>query len=359
MSSDSHISLTVQSADVTGTVTSQAPYETMGKIGDRRFFFRVDSSEYQFAVSGRFSNHSDPRYIAAHGGNYSKRETITFKPAPAACLELLKTCVGEYLKAAETRPPEYQDRVVAFIDVLGFSQRIRQSGDSTEILDSTVYALQDVQQEFIDHPNSEIQRFFRANLLDLDMEDSQPMITQVSDSVIISRLAMVKGAVQDLIIDVSYLTHLFQSHHFLVRGAIRVGKVIHTDRLILGPGYIAAVEGEKAFPNPAVNIDETVMALGRERMSDDHRLVNHFNECVIQDPATKLYILDYFNDYERNIDLRLTAEEHYAGLKNIIEHQLQIATDPKVKAKYEWMRDGFNESAIVKSGRLEPIATSA
>ena len=245
----------------------------------------------------------------------------------------------------------YQDRVIAFIDIIGFKKIVEKTVTDQAYLGSIIDAIAEIRGQFIDDPKSPFQQMVRTVLFE---DDFDTQVIQVSDCIVISKLANIPGALQYLIGDVTLAIHILISHGLLCKGRIECGKVFHTDKYIIGPAYNAAYLGEEAEFVPAITLSKGLREFGTNNRSDDVQVEKHFDTFVIQHIHDNYYI-DYFNDLEGYIDVFETPAEHYGKLRRIIEDEYCIATDYKIKAKYLWMIDKFNASCVVKEKKLQPI----
>ena len=256
---------------------------------------------------------------------------------------------GEALKAAPDR--HYQERLVAFIDIIGFKSIIDRTVVDPTYLESIIAAISEIRDQFINDRNTALQKMIRDQLFPDEFETH---VIQVSDCMVISKLAHPPGALQSLVIDIALAIHILISHGLLCRGRIERGKVFHSEEYIIGPAYIAAYLAESAEFVPAVTLSADLQEFGARNQPDNPKLEEYFNHFVI--PHIKnTYFIDYFNDLEGFIDMLEDPIQHYAGLRDIIEREYNNASDYRVKAKYLWMIDRFNESRIVKDRRLRKL----
>jgi hypothetical protein len=133
---------------------------------------------------------------------------------------------------------KYETRIVAFIDILGFKQSVKKSTDNKTEFNRIFKTLTELKEFFLE-PKSEY-------ILKAEKEygiDTQ--ITQVSDSLIISRVIHEKGGVYSMVSDCSFAIHLLIEHGFLCRGAIKVGKMYHKDSILFGEAYLNAYDAEE------------------------------------------------------------------------------------------------------------------
>lgn len=335
------------------------PIQATGKISDHRFYFRARGEDWSFTVADENSNVSEPAAIFAEDQGFlltgpwgdSGEELAIFDKAEKIILD----CTKKYLEYAKSAPRKYQDRIVAFVDIIGFKAIVEKTVSDEAYFNSIIDSISEIRREFIKHPKSEFQMKVRDLLYDpFDNPDYKTMVLQVSDCMVISKLANVYGALEDLVLELALAIHILITQGLLCRGCIEYGKVYHTDEYIVGPGYTAAYLGEEKEFVPAVSLSKEVYSLALQKRSSDARARDYFDNFVVPHTSDRFFI-DYFNDLEGYIDVFERPQEHYGKLKRIIQYEYTRANDYKIKAKYLWMIDHFNESKIVKSGLIKPI----
>ncbi|RON26605.1 hypothetical protein [Pseudomonas lini] len=140
----------------------------------------------------------------------------------------------------------YEDRLVAFLDLLGFSKMVLDGRDD------------DV--EFAVNLIPDMIRTHQGNTLRDDLQ-----VTTISDSIILSVKANADEILKDLFnicVIVGRIQHELALNGYYMRGGISVGKMIHNSKknLIVGPAYIQAylLESESCIV-PRVVIGEEVL----------------------------------------------------------------------------------------------------
>ena len=145
----------------------------------------------------------------------------------------------------------YEQRIVCFIDILGFSNRIKHTAKETteaaQLLDDTCDAL--------DLLNTYQQIMWYKT----DIENIK--VTQFSDSIVITFPwkenddSLYRGLKA-----IRYIqTTMLKLYGVLLRGGIVLGNIIHTDKLLLGPAMVSAYELEsKCAVSPRIVVDPKV-----------------------------------------------------------------------------------------------------
>ncbi len=135
---------------------------------------------------------------------------------------------------AASPPYQYQDRFLAFIDILGFGQFVQSRKDSPS---EVIKKVRDVYEKLYNRLN-------QARTSDIDINFSM-----FSDSVVISKVVgdddeAKKDSIQELVWCVNQVVVELLSCGFLTRGAIVRGQIVHEDQFIVGPALINAYKLE-------------------------------------------------------------------------------------------------------------------
>lgn len=221
----------------------------------------------------------------------------------------------------------YEDSIIAYIDILGFKKYIEETtlnGNQNELY-RILFKFKDL-----------------ANSHPLKRPDRHS--THFSDLIIIS-CPINKSSIEDLLNDLLELTHSLIDSKLFLRGIIIKGKILHQNGIIFGPGLIDAylLEKEKViFPRIIVEKEiVTNFKLVSESNSVKYSYIQK-KHLLDMDPFDGQYFINYFSRYialdkkskkktgifeDRFMDLILT------GLKN---------EESRVKAKYQWMADWHN-----------------
>ena len=124
----------------------------------------------------------------------------------------------------------YDNRLVAFLDILGFSNAIKNANERDEkSIYATFGALEKTKQYIYEEAEKK--------------EVKSLQITIMSDSIVISIKKKEENATY-IFLDAIYRRH-FYIEYFLVRGGIAVGKLYHKENIVFGPAFIAAYNIEK------------------------------------------------------------------------------------------------------------------
>lgn len=213
----------------------------------------------------------------------------------------------------------YETRVVAFIDILGFSEVIKDEMKAKQIFD----ALKEVKDHVDTHFTSDNYARFKG------VFDTQ--ITAFSDSVVISG-----SASQAIIVylDTLRFAGLLIKNGFLCRGALSVGKLHHSNGLLFGQAFIDAYKSEtKRAIYPRIIVDKEVESLIAESEINQgefsHLLKDDFDgECYID-----LSMLNHFLGESERVQILL---------KRIINSSINENEDKSIVQKHNWLINAYN-----------------
>ncbi|WP_039396567.1 hypothetical protein [Novosphingobium sp. MBES04] len=218
---------------------------------------------------------------------------------------------------------KYQPRVVAFLDILGFSKLVENADDPE--WRRAILGLVDTMRNTVG-----------ANPIHGDLR-----ATQFSDCIVISGQADgigLHGVLQGAV----FLANNLLQQSVLLRGGIACGNMIHTDEVLFGPGYLRAYEMDRSGAPPRISIHSSLEPLISGPMWEEvfafrtdpydlTKTLNTLREYQIYTPEPKVgqVILDENARY---------LAERIAGQCYKAEH---IAS---VRAKWLWMERYWNEA---------------
>ena len=214
----------------------------------------------------------------------------------------------------------YEQRIVCFIDILGFSNRIKQTEKETAEA---------------------------AQLLD-DIENIK--VTQFSDSIVITFPwnenddSLYRGLKAIRYIQATML----KLYGVLLRGGIVLGNIIHTDKLLLGPAMVSAYELEsKCAVSPRIVIDPKVafrFSRVKKRKLERKDVVSKY---IIHKDLDDTSYIDYFNFEENEIFNNDELLEYFKQLCEMIAKYVD-SSDISIRMKYLWMRNKIKKSNLFK-----------
>jgi hypothetical protein len=129
-------------------------------------------------------------------------------------------------KAATPDHPKYEERIILFLDFLGFKEIVEGTVGNEANLGILLNA---------------IDRLYEIGNDDKDLYASV-RVTTFSDSVVLSYAVREQSAVFYLLCDIAFAIIDLAIRGFLVRGAVTIGELIHTERYLVGPAMVKAYE---------------------------------------------------------------------------------------------------------------------
>jgi hypothetical protein len=231
----------------------------------------------------------------------------------------------------------YENRIVAFIDILGFKELVNQSISIDSTDDS--------------HKIDELNKVLISARRILDIDDPEKglytsrMVTQFSDSMVLSYRVDEESSLFNILINILHLVINLLADRILCRGGISYGKIIHTDKVIFGPALISAYDTEsKAALYPRIIIDTTIIKKAIEyrvwgHTAEDEQ--NYISEIVSED-TDQMYYVDYFLKAESEFDnLENDMPDHIKNLQEIIDRGI-LSEKPDLRVKYGWLANKYN-----------------
>lgn len=240
-------------------------------------------------------------------------------------------------------PLNYSERIVCFIDVLGFREHIKgtlhpDGSDNVQSIRNIANAIE-VVRDVVDirgRPAAALKQ-----------------ITQFSDSLVISFPINKESGLFYALLEIMWVQMNLVTRGMLCRGGIARGKLIHTPELLFGPAMVDAYTLEsKAANYPRVILDQSIIDAGvaahaRHHGPDDEK------ESILRLLAKDgdgMYYIDYITLIEAELDGPEQHPTYLMDLRNIIAQGL-LSRDPSVKVKYLWLREKFSPYlAMLKEG---------
>ena len=221
---------------------------------------------------------------------------------------------------------KFENRAVAFIDVLGFKSVV----DAAEQCGSTLTEL----EQLIDVLESAVPK------LDGTVDQSVPreLIPRhiyISDSIILSapltsnRMPRYRG-LSSLVMRVIQLSHILLSKGQLLRGGISVGSLWHTDSNIVGAAYQEAYQLETKTMAPRIELSRSAKELWDRTEGAGNTMCleykNHFMVNVLHDY--------YLKDKSHG-----AAERAFESYSRVIEKNLRANHPERVRYKWWWFKE--------------------
>jgi hypothetical protein len=270
---------------------------------------------------------------------------------------------------------DYEDRIIAFVDILGFRDMLTEMDRSPEIFSTVKSALYSVMYEELavrygeDDPDA-----FKStyDILDPDQEaaDSDTtgaQMTAFSDCFLISEKI---ERLPYLIARVHRLAFRLLLKGIVTRGGIVRGRIHHDARVAFGPGLVEAYRRETTvalYPRIVVDSDvaSTFQSIEADRL-DHASLISHGGRSLLaRDIDGSWFINPFVIVIERVKNLGFGAytplwERYFQRVRDQLVGRLQFELDrgePAFIAKIRWLVYHFNENLRGFPGKVPPIDT--
>lgn len=248
-----------------------------------------------------------------------------------------------------SKPIAYEDRYCLFLDILGFKEVVEQSaapktgplkGSPRPHPGTLYFGLKQIARS-LNYKSVVVGKTGK-------MKPSSRVVTQFSDSVVVSYLVGETGGLADMLYDVLHLQLELVQRGLLIRGAITQGLLHHDSDFVFGPALNEAAELEKVAMYPRVIVDRELLSsagittsrIAKSRSSTGREAAN----LVAQD-LDGLFYVDYFNVHPEDFsDDWGDLSEYLIGLRDVIKG-LSSKRQPSLRLKHSWLRQKFNSVA--------------
>lgn len=257
----------------------------------------------------------------------------------------------------------YDDRLIAFLDILGFKELVERSRTDTEAFRSVRNALERLEGA---------RARWQAMKLRWQGQDTDQTLRShaFSDSVIISDLAL--GGAITLLGAVAETAFVLFTGGILTRGAIAHGQLSHTAAYAFGPALVEAykLEGGAAKGPRIILVDGVLLVSSMERVSVDQGEPFRVTSYFVKD-IDGLYFFDWLSLVVTQPRLFCPAEDRstaeglvHAGLeagRASLVRQFRQAAQYDVRSKLGWFVSYFNRTVsqydCVRDLIIEPTET--
>lgn len=235
---------------------------------------------------------------------------------------------------------EYKDQIVAFLDILGFSDIVKEVQNDPKLASEKIGFLTETIRTILEGNLS-------SRLLpDDQLSSSEPKFKVFSDCICIAfdciedEPEYTASSVFSFLIKLLRIQTEFALNDIFVRGAVTVNGHFHNDDIIFSAALINAYSMEsKIAIYPRVIVDETVIRLLR---TPDHVAeFPYLNEIIKRDVDGLAFIdyLEYYREIDYPEDIPVFLQRH----RNILEQNILKYQVPRVKEKYLWSARYHNQ----------------
>lgn len=219
----------------------------------------------------------------------------------------------------------FEERAVAFIDVLGFKSVV-ENLDSKNFLEELVATLEEAVPGLDSMVDSNVPR------------ELIPKHISISDSIILSAPLTSDNmdsycGLSILVMRVIQLTHMFLAKGYLIRGGISIGSVWHTDSNIVGPAYQNAYLIETKTGSPRIELDAKAKDYWLERNGTSNFMCLNYRDCFMVNGLHDYYIQDGTHG---------ATEKVFKNYKTTIEQKKSSEMIDSVQYKWWWYGEFLN-----------------
>jgi len=252
----------------------------------------------------------------------------------------------------------YENRVVAFVDILGFKDILSKTVDKDnndvqsqiDKVTDAYYSIRDVWDldDEISNENPELKKAYD------EIKSNSKIVTTFSDSIVISFLQKEPSEIFSTLLELKWLIMRLISRGILCRGALAYGKMIHTDKFLFGPALVEAYETEsKAALYPRIIVSRELIQMAGQARAEHHdsKTEIEYVRKLLKEDTDGMYYIDYFLGAQSELD---DPENDFPTYINEVSEVIRKgvrSTRPDVKIKYMWMRDKVNR--VIATGKKE------
>lgn len=247
---------------------------------------------------------------------------------------------------------KFEERFVAFVDILGFRELVKQSVTDQKLYNTLVKALNEM------------------NIIRPDADEATGLLaTTFSDNILLSADDTLYG-IEHLIFSIDYLANALLDEGILVRGAISRGLIKHTPNMAFGPALVEAVDFESRIAvHPRVIFAKSAVrqiAKWTEpkvlEAALTKRVWNIYNSRMIQDNDDGVYFVHILNRLEAFSGQTETVgdvtghplSKRIQSLSKWLQDELDgTIANPRVYEKLKWLAKYWNER--VRAGAISRI----
>jgi hypothetical protein len=240
---------------------------------------------------------------------------------------------------------KYEQRIVAFIDILGFRALLdetvdKDGNDNEEKIDSVIESYQAIRSVWdLDE---------KSKHLDIKSSESKK-VSIFSDSIVVSFKVDEPSEVFYTLLEIKWLIMRLLSRQVLCRGAVAIGKFIHTDNYLFGPALVEAYTLEsRAAMYPRIILDRTIIIEGSRRSAVHHSFSEEkeFVYSLLGQDSDGMYYIDYFFKAQEELDdPDYDFPNYITNLGDIIRKGLMGSSHHSkadLRVKFSWMREKYN-----------------
>jgi len=253
---------------------------------------------------------------------------------------------------------KYEDRIVAFVDILGFRDILTKTVDKDgndiqsqiDLITDAYNSIRDVW----DLDDDKYENYPALKEAHEEIKTKSKKITIFSDSIVISFLQKERSEIFYTLLELKWMIMRLVSKGILCRGALSYGKMIHNDKFLFGPALVEAYLTEsKAALYPRIIVSrELIQMAGTYRSSQhDPKTEIEYVKKLLKEDTDGMFYIDYFLGAQSELDDPENDFPSYVNDVSDVVRKGVRSTRPDVKIKYMWMRDKINK--VIASGKKQ------
>ena len=233
---------------------------------------------------------------------------------------------------SKTPHDQYEKRLVAFLDLLGFKELVSRFPEEPKLFDWTLSILKATKSQ-------EKMVYGFPEDLNVQME-----FTAFSDSVVLSS-RIPEDPINMALFQVAFTCSLFLRAGLFARGAIVENYLYHKENIIIGQGLIEAYQQEKIAIYPRVIVSKNIVDKFNEeiKVPELTEKINKWSSTLIRKDIDGCYFIDTLYSIPHVI-FKDEFIPFIESTKKIIKMEIENnENNETVLQKSEWFKHYFNE----------------
>lgn len=249
---------------------------------------------------------------------------------------------------------KYEQRIVTFIDILGFKSLLDETVDKNN---------EDVEDKInlVISAYEAIREIWNLDVAPSDLlsnKSSSKQVSIFSDCIVVSSKVEESSEVFYTLLEIKWLIMRLLSRKILCRGAVALGKFIHTPNYLFGPALVEAyILESKAAMYPRVILDHSIIEAGSEYCASHHTSTQEKEilYSLLEQDSDGMYYIDYFFKAQSELDdPEYDFPAYIQNLGDIIRKGLMASSHHQkadLKVKYSWMRERYNRMVEIVTNK--------
>lgn len=218
---------------------------------------------------------------------------------------------------------KFEDKAVAFLDVLGFKALVDRATNDPQSLDQLSQLVQ-LLEKAVPMLDDRVDSAVSRHLI--------PKHTYISDCIILSAPLSDEenpkyNGLEIVMVRVVQLTHFLLKAGYLIRGGISIGKVWHDGSNIIGPAYQEAYLLERNTKEPIVIL------------SEDAKKKELWTTRICLSHKEKYFVNGLLSLFIPNNEQYGAIEAAYEEYSDLVQKKLDSPLEDSAKEKWDWFKE--------------------